>query len=433
MSADDDEVTMKDAWSNTIYGPVSGDAKKLANEVKHQMDDTDATVHMNKMGIATHRHGGKGHGGKGGKGHGRMQDPIMSSLIGAEANKDDPLVAKGVPPRFDRIMQHLEEAGRLADFTDQVERTCRLGEPSQPSLDDLEARESGITAGIEALLSKVKAGKLFGKLKAGVKHHSNPEQELRTALTQAASKEDDAKIVQQAGTIAEHSIQKTLAAGMAMKPKKPEEPKKAEEPAPLPQVSGAVEEDDVEADAEKELHVPVERLRDHSVQALDQTLTQALQLYSQRHAHHKHLSVDEHKALSKQLRSIAAHMMNRLQERAAAPKPEPKAPPAKKASETAAAHTEKPPAQPAAVQEPVKSKTTAGPKPAEPPQPPAPGVTVPAKPLVEGTAVKQFVWHVLGNQEPQQAMTAAPTLADLLKKGVALFGGGRLMFDVHKK
>merc|ERR1712028_62965 len=140
--------------------------------------------------------------------------------------------------------------------------------------------------------------------------------------------------------------------------------------------------------------IPVEHLRDHSVAALDQTLTNALKLYSKRHAQKKQLSVDEHKSLSAQLRQIEAHLMRKVQ------------------------HSDG---------EEEKAKATSAPT----EEAPAP-VQVAAAPMVQGGAVKQFIWHVLGKNQPVSGPTAQPTLRGLLKQGVTLFNGGKMFFDVAK-
>merc|ERR1711865_1270356 len=114
--------------------------------------------------------------------------------------------------------------------------------------------------------------------------------------------------------------------------------------------------------------IPVEHLRDHSVAALDQTLTNALKLYSKRHAQKKQLSVDEHKSLSAQLRQIAAHLMRKVQ------------------------HSDGEEEKAIATPAPTEAVTQAIAAPTE--EAPAP-VQVAAAPMVQGGAVKQFIWHVL--------------------------------------
>merc|ERR1711937_426706 len=126
--------------------------------------------------------GGKGMGGMGmmgGKG------PMMGGKGPVMGGKGDPLMMMGPPPRFDAIMEHLEQAGRLADFVDQVEETCHKahhGQP-QPTLHHLELKEAGITSGIEKLLSQVKQGKLFSENKIPVHAGDSPRTELRAELT----------------------------------------------------------------------------------------------------------------------------------------------------------------------------------------------------------------------------------------------------------
>jgi len=302
-------------------------------------------------------------------------------------------------------MQHLEEAGRLADFVDQVEESCQLGEESHDkTIEQLESKEGKITAGIEALLAKVKQGKLFAHDNDIAPHENSPTAQLQASLTEAASKEDDAKIVQDAGALAEGQIKETLAAGMAIKP----EEKKAEKLSPLPQLPTKLKPLEKPSDAVPEaIHIPVEHLRDHSVAALDQTLTNALKLYSKRHAQKKQLSVDEHKSLSAQLRQIAAHLMRKVQH--------------------SDGEEEKAKATPAPTEAVTQAKAT--PAPTE--EAPAP-VQVAAAPMVQGGAVKQFIWHVLGKNQPVSGPTAQPTLRGLLKQGVTLFNGGKMFFDVAK-
>jgi hypothetical protein len=339
-------------------------------------------------------------GGKGGKG----MDMMM--IMGGKGGKGtmDPLMNHGPPPRFDSIMQHLEEAGRLAAFVDQVEQSCELGQSQHESISQLEAKEGKITSGIEQLLSKVKKGQLFSHDNDSTTHSGSAKAQLKSALTSAASKEDDAKIVQDAGTIAEGQITKTLKVGLAMKPR--EEQKPTTEQTKVEQVTKP---SDPESQMTEDVHVPIEHLRDHSVSALDQTLTDALSLYSKRHKQHKQVSVDEHKSLSAQLRTIAAHLMRKVQHSDTTKK---------KPTTVKPAHQ-----QPEPTQQPTKAATKAA-SVAPPP------VQVAAKPMVQGGAVKQFIWHVLGkNAKPT---TAAPTLSGLLKQGVTLFNGQKLFFDVAK-
>merc|ERR1712086_1230159 len=196
-------------------------------------------------------------------------------------------------------------------------------------------------------------------------HENSPTAQLRASLTEAASKEDDAKIVQDAGALAEGQIKETLAA-------LPQLPTKLK---PLEKPSDAVPE---------AIHIPVEHLRDHSVAALDQTLTNALKLYSKRHAQKKQLSVDEHKSLSAQLRQIAAHLMRKVQHSDGEAE-KAKATPAPTEAVTQAKST------PAPTEAVTQAKAT--PAPTE--EAPAP-VQVAAAPMVQGGAVKQFIWHVLG-------------------------------------
>merc|ERR1711907_357 len=129
------------------------------------------------------------------------------------------MAGMGVPPHFDAIMGNLEQVGRLADFVDQVEHKCKLGDANDESLDELAADEGQITAGIEELLKKVREGTLFKQHHQFVPENShNPRAKLKQDLTDAAGKEDAAKIVQDAGAIAEGHIKKTLAAGLAKSP-----------------------------------------------------------------------------------------------------------------------------------------------------------------------------------------------------------------------
>ena len=370
-------------------------------------------------------HGGKadmmsmmgGKGGKGGKGMMSMMGKGGKGMTGADGAVD-PLMAAGGPPHFDSIMQHLEEAGRLADFVDQVEESCQLGEESHDkTMGQLESKEGKITAGIEALLAKVKQGKLFAHDNDSAPHEKSPTAQLQASLTEAASKEDDAKIVQDAGALAEGQIKETLAAGLAIKP----EEKKAEKLSPLPQLPTKLKPLEKPSDAVPEaIHIPVEHLRDHSVAALDQTLTNALKLYSKRHAQKKQLTVDEHKSLSGQLRQIAAHLMRKVQHRDGEEKAA-KATPAPTEAVTQAKAT------PAPTEAVTRAKAT--PAPTE--EAPAP-VQVAAAPMVQGGAVKQFIWHVLGKNQPVSGPTAPPTLRGLLKQGVTLFNGGKMFFDVAK-
>jgi hypothetical protein len=328
-------------------------------------------------------------------------------------------------------MQHLEEAGRLADFVDQVEESCQLGEESHDkTMEQLESKEGKITAGIEALLAKVKQGKLFAHDNDSAPHEKSPTAQLQASLTEAASKEDDAKIVQDAGALAEGQIKETLAAGLAMKP----EEKKAEKLSPLPQLPTKLKPLEKPSDAVPEaIHVPVEHLRDHSVAALDQTLTNALKLYSKRHAQKKQLTFDEHKSLSAQLRQIAAHLMRKVQHRDGEEKAA-KATPAPTEAVTQAKATPAPTeavTRAKATPAPTEAVTRAKATPAPTEEAPAP-VQVAAAPMVQGGAVKQFIWHVLGKNQPVSGPTAPPTLRGLLKQGVTLFNGGKMFFDVAK-
>jgi len=447
------------------------DERKLADRVKHDMDKTDADMHMSKMGVHAEKNhndepeshdlenwmmAGKGMAGKGdshqdmsnmgGKGKGGKGMSIMEMMMGGKGkggkgmggmgmgSKDedempvvdsDPLTHGGPAPRFDSIMQHLEEAGRLANFVDQVEQSCQLGQSHDSTMEDLEANEGKITSGIEELLSKVKQGKLFARDNDNMHSKGSPKAQLKSALTQAASKEDDAKIVQDAGAIAEGQIKDTLAQGLAMKPvtaKKEAKPvhEKKKEIEPETTTNDSNSEDEMTED----IHVPVEHLRDHSVAALDKTLTGALNLYTKRHKQHKQLSVEEHKSLSAELRTIAAHLMRKVQH-------------SNKVEHSNVAEEQKPASLPKPTEPPTHAaKATQAPSKVVPaatqtPTQPAP-VHVPAKPMVQGGAVKQFIWHVLGKNTQSQQPSTAPTLAGLLRKGVTLFNGAKMFFDIAK-
>eukprot|EP00656_Telonema_subtile_P017119 TRINITY_DN1911_c0_g1_i1.p1 TRINITY_DN1911_c0_g1~~TRINITY_DN1911_c0_g1_i1.p1 ORF type:complete len:548 (+),score=168.81 TRINITY_DN1911_c0_g1_i1:172-1815(+) len=347
---------------------------RMADQLKRHMDQTDAEMHMRKMGVS----------------HDVPLSADEEAKLGGETSGTaglDPLTMAGPPPRFDSIMKHLQEAGRLADFVDQVEATVQEHRAAQPtpSLQHLELREARITSGVEELLGMIRQGKLF---KDQQKLQGNsPKAELEYALTDAASKEDDAKIVADAGSIAEHSIKRTLKKGMAIK----QPPKEA--PA--------------------DLHVPVELLRHHTTSALNQGLTKALALYSKRHSQKRRLSAGEHKKVSAMLRTIAAHMMNKVQH---ASKPAPDAPVAVPVTDPAPVT--------AAPVAPVAAPAVAVQKPAAAP------VEVAAKPLVEAGAVKQFIWHTLGNKKA--SVTAAPDLKTMLQQGVQLFGGNKIFFTFGK-
>merc|ERR1712086_1001504 len=80
---------------------------------------------------------------------------------------------------------------------------------------------------------------------------------------------------------------------------------------------------------------------------------------------------------------------------------------------------------------PTEAVTQAKATPAPTEEAPAP-VQVAAAPMVQGGAVKQFIWHVLGKNQPVSGPTAQPTLRGLLKQGVTLFNGGKMFFDVAK-
>merc|ERR1712072_526968 len=211
---------------------------------------------------------------------------------GMMGGKGDPLLNADAPPRFDAVMQHLEQCGRLADFVDQVEQTCAAQREPKSTLHDLELREAQVTSGIEQLLSKVKHGKLFEEETPKAGHSARSQ--LKAELTAAASKEEDAKIVEVAGELAQSKIKQTLKQGLALKPKH----------HPVEQVP--------ERDRTKDLHVPTSTLRDHTAAELDKGLSAALALYGERRKQKKTLSIDEHKQISAMLRKIAAHLMKKV-------------------------------------------------------------------------------------------------------------------------
>merc|ERR1711998_199172 len=131
-------------------------------------------------------------------------------------------------------------------------------------------------------------GKLFSE--ASVRDGASPRAQLRKELTSAASKEDDAKIVESAGAIAQQHIKKTLKAGLELNAPQPHKAKR---------------------DRTKDIHVPVEMLKDHTTAQLNQGLNDALHLYKKRHKENKGLSIEEHQKISAMLKKIAAHLMNK--------------------------------------------------------------------------------------------------------------------------
>merc|ERR1711904_213781 len=402
---DDSEAKFK---APGLDGDEKAAAHHLANQVKHQMDRTDAKMHMHKMGVKSHH-----------------MDENWMSKMGGKGGKGDPLMNMGPPPRFDAVMQHLEECGRLADFVDQVEKTCATQHHPKPTLQHLELKEAKITSGVEELLAKVKQGKLFSAAK--VRKGKSPRAQLRAELTAAASKEDDATIVENAGAIAQKHIKSTLKRGLALNPHKTEKKR-------------------AKRDHSKDIHVPVSVLKDHSTAELNKGLNDALALYGKRHKQKKTLSIQEHRKISEMLKKIAAHLMNKVEpqeneqevhmlpqanivsEERTDDKPDTPKRPVPKSKPAAAMHRKptKPAAKPKAAAKPTKP--AAKPKAAAPK--PKPTVTAPAKPLVEGTAVKQFIWHTLGGQNQQP--TPGMSLANLLKGGVRLFNGGKMFFDLAK-
>jgi len=185
----------------------------------------------------------------------------------------------------------------------------------------------------------------------------------------------------------------------------------------------------VKKDHIHDLHVPVSMLKDQSTAELNRGLNSALSLYSKRHDQKKTLSIDEHKQISAMLRKVAAHLMNKVESRHHEHEQIQVLPQATLVSES------KPPkkatkpalAKPVTQHKPAPAKPVTQHKPA--PAKPKPLVEAPAKPLVDGGVVKQFIWHTLGNQ--QKHATKAPSMAQLLKGGVRLFNGGKIFFDVH--
>lgn len=368
-------------------------------------------------------------GGKGKMGD-MLQKMMMAGGKGEQSAQipSDPLMMAMMPPRFDNIMGSLEQAGRLAEFLDQVDHACKLGDSQEESLDQLAGDEAKITAAIEELLHRVKGGELFQKptefgkpavMYSHKDHHGeeSARAKLTEELTDAASKEDNAKIVQDAGAIAEAKIKKTLAEGLARKPADTHK---------SPKMEHHPKEHHTEDQHTEDVHVPVSKLRDASMAQLDATLTGALKLYKKRHKQHKQLNIKEHKELSQQLRLITAHLMKKVTHQAAHKVTHQtthniaKQSPEKPATVTATKETS--PAAQKAVAPTEQSKAPV-------PQVQVPMPVAPFKNLQVGTSqpVKSFIWHVLGKD--QSAQTTAPSLASLLRKGVKLFNGGRVIFD----
>merc|ERR1711988_1248892 len=164
-------------------------------------------------------------------------------------------------------------------------------------------------------------------------------------------------------------------------------------------------------------------LKDHTTAQLNQGLNDALHLYKKRHKENKGLSIEEHQKISAMLKKIAAHLMN---------KEEPQEdeeevqvlPEATIISEEVKHHKKH-----------HKKRHKATPIVVSQPKPvaaqPKPAVVAPAKPLVDGTVVKKFIWHTLGGQK-NHGPTKAPNMAQLLQGGVRLFNGGKIFFDLGK-
>merc|ERR1711861_7161 len=172
-------------------------------------------------------------------------------------------------------------------------------------------------------------------------------------------------------------------------------------------------------------------------------LNDALHLYKKRHKENKGLSIEEHQKISATLKKIAAHLMNKevpqedeeevqvlpeatiISEEVVHHKKHHK----EHHKEHHKKHHKKHHKEHHKKHHKATSIVVSQPKPVV--AQPKPAVVAPAKPLVDGTVVKKFIWHTLGGQK-NHGPTKAPNMAQLLQGGVRLFNGGKIFFDLGK-
>jgi len=341
--------------------------------------------------------------------------------------------------------------------------------PHVSTLKKLQQRESEITKSINHLMHAVQQGDPLSGIsneeakatesakKADAEKHGDMEKELQVELNSAADKEDKAKIVEAAGTVAEKKIMTNMHKALAKDAAAKAAPKPQE--AAVKQVE-AIPMHEVVPEAPQDVHAPVNMLRDSVQNKVNQKLTKILELFAARRKAHKTLTLDEHKHVSDMLRKMSAHLMEKFAEkptvetvRKYAPKPEPAEKP------TVENDTPKPKKNPEVKKaKPAVKKAVV--KKAEPPKPEPKKVEAPKAPekkpetwahkgmvkkeqeamdsgdaeapsesgsVAPGAAVKQFIWHTLGKHGAMRTETPK-TLAELLKSGVRMYGGGRLSF-----
>merc|ERR1711988_570906 len=271
----------------------------------------------------------------------------------------------------------------------------------------LQKREAEITARINQLMKNIAHGDpITGETNAETRMKakaaekvaaSNAGAELQAQLNDAADKEDKARIVEAAGNVAQKKIMKTMNKAID-KAHKPETHASAARPV-----------------NQKDLVLPI-------------------------NTQHKHLSMQEHKHVSKTLRSMAAHLMQKFATHHHGTQ---KVKPhkvvkenAKKAKNATKVHKKTKAVQKhrikvaAQKKEVAKTPTTWAHKGAVKKEQKAMDAGNPEAPsqqgqVAAGGTVEKFIWHALG--KPGLTRSEPPkTLAELLKSGVHLMNGGRL-------
>merc|ERR1711988_229616 len=298
----------------------------------------------------------------------------------------------------------------------------------------LQKREAEITASINQLMKNIAHGDpITGETNAETRMKakaaekvaaSNAGAELQAQLNDAADKEDKARIVEAAGNVAQKKIMKTMNKAID-KAHKPETHASAARPV-----------------NQKDLVLPINTLQNHVAGYVNHKLNHVLKLFTKRHAQHKHLSMQEHKHVSKTLRSMAAHLMQKFATHHHGTQ---KVKPhkvvkenAKKAKNATKVHKKTKAVQKhrikvaAQKKEVAKTPTTWAHKGAVKKEQKAMDAGNPEAPsqqgqVAAGGTVEKFIWHALG--KPGLTRSEPPkTLAELLKSGVHLMNGGRLHF-----
>jgi len=262
--------TMKDMRGD---GAALDTLRARGEDAERSMDQMDAARHLHKMGA-------------------------------------DDMIDHNVP----NIMNLLKRTGRLARFLSEIEATeMRSQHPSQTkrsqeyvknerhSLHQMEKHEGEITAAIDELMKKVELGDaITGKKRVQATGATSTKTKLTNELMDAAGKEDQARIVQAAGKVAETKIMKAMKFSNR---NHPDHVRQVHEPPGMVAEQGPTPNQNVEA--------PVGLLGRHVSTAVNAHLDSILKLFNTRKAQKKNLSMEEHKAVNQELRGITAQLMQK--------------------------------------------------------------------------------------------------------------------------